>query len=430
MILLAALLVPPGPSPLPVNPSMGQGSRFGRAVLALSDLDDDGVRDFAVGAPTAVGLAGRVLVLSGADRSLLQVWEGESGRQTFGHNLRVAGEVDGDGCDDIIVGYQFGARTEVRSGKDGALLTAFARVDSEVHPFGDLDQDGRDELLLTAGRRWEIRSGLDGSLVGGPSNTREAGRFYSVGDVDGDGLADGVLIAKRTYLCRTTRKGRWGSLGPSDMPRELQVLVPVSEVWAEVLCDYGDLLAVRAAGTGDLDGDGTSDVLLSFATPPRDEHDFEKEVRLVVLSFAKPERALWSETHPLSLEVDREYGLGYAVATPGDLDEDGCDDLILADNVQFSKFGVSAYAPVENVRLWGRMVADVGNITGVDLSALEDRDDDGLVDVLVGSSDWYWHGPIAGGGTVTLVSGKSGEELWSIGEAAFEAVLTASDDPK
>lgn len=206
MILLAALLIPLGSTPLPVTPSKDDGSRFGRAVLALSDIDGDGVRDFAVGAPTAVERAGRVLVLSGDDRSLLQVWVGEAGRRTFGHSLRVAGDVDGDECDDVIIGYEFGARTEIRSGKDGALLTAFDRADSEVHPFGYLDEDGRDELLLTTGQRWEIRSGLDRSLVGGLTYALEAGSFHSIGDVDGDGLADGVLIAKKTYLCRTTRE--------------------------------------------------------------------------------------------------------------------------------------------------------------------------------------------------------------------------------
>lgn len=57
------------------------GARFGRAVLALADVDGDGVRDLAVGAPTARGRAGRVLVLSGATREVLQVWQGSEARR-------------------------------------------------------------------------------------------------------------------------------------------------------------------------------------------------------------------------------------------------------------------------------------------------------------------------------------------------------------
>ncbi|MDA0949045.1 MAG: integrin alpha, partial [Planctomycetota bacterium] len=66
-------------SPLSGGP---EGDCFGRALLTLHDVDGDGVRDLAVGAPTGSRVevsAGHVLVLSGASREVLQVWSGEAG---------------------------------------------------------------------------------------------------------------------------------------------------------------------------------------------------------------------------------------------------------------------------------------------------------------------------------------------------------------
>jgi len=83
------------------------GVRFGYSVCALSDVDGDGVQDFAVGAPyasTAREWDGMVLIFSGRSRSVIRSLAGSGERRWFGSSLRNVGDVDDNGIDDLLVG--------------------------------------------------------------------------------------------------------------------------------------------------------------------------------------------------------------------------------------------------------------------------------------------------------------------------------------
>ena len=83
------------------------GDRAGRAVAALGDVNSDGVGDFAYGAPTRSfngPLTGGAFVVSGADGSILHSWEGSTPFGVFGFSVASAGDLDGDGLQDLLVG--------------------------------------------------------------------------------------------------------------------------------------------------------------------------------------------------------------------------------------------------------------------------------------------------------------------------------------
>jgi len=93
-----------------------QGSspeRFGHAVARIGDVNGDGKEDWAVGAPgsNAAGLgAGRVYVFFGRAVPAAAadvVIDGAVGGDQFGYAVSAAGDFDGDGYDDFIVGAPF-----------------------------------------------------------------------------------------------------------------------------------------------------------------------------------------------------------------------------------------------------------------------------------------------------------------------------------
>lgn len=107
---------------------------FGEIVAALADLDGDGVREIAVSAPRTNdptrALPGELFVYSGKTGKELRHWTGTQPGELYGRMVVSAGDLDGDGADDVAIGapwYRAGdrsraGRVELRSGRTGKIL--------------------------------------------------------------------------------------------------------------------------------------------------------------------------------------------------------------------------------------------------------------------------------------------------------------------
>lgn len=144
------------------------GNALGLMFLSvLGDTNGDGIADVyasdwsnaANGAST-----GRVYVHSGADGARLLTLTGETAGEGFGTCPAKAGDVDGDGRADLIVGaWQYagaavsGGRVSLYSGRDGHRMRTYtSRVPGETLGFdaqgmGDIDGDGTVDFLVTSG---------------------------------------------------------------------------------------------------------------------------------------------------------------------------------------------------------------------------------------------------------------------------------------
>ncbi len=193
------------------------GDALGYSVADAGDENGDGVTDFAAGAPgSSPDAPGKAYVYSGASGRRIATYLGTQAGESLGYAVSSAGDVDGDGVDDLLVGAPgytgaaaLGAgRAFVFSGRTHRLLETL-HGDAGAHLFGtavdhtaDINGDGVDDLIVGAadgGRggpgKVYVFSGRTGrelfSMVAPPTG-RVFGNFFvaGVGDVNGDGTPD------------------------------------------------------------------------------------------------------------------------------------------------------------------------------------------------------------------------------------------------
>jgi hypothetical protein len=147
------------------------GELGGMFVSVVGDVDADGTPDvYASDWSFGTDGRGRVYIHSGADGTRLMTLMGSHPGEGLGIGPADAGDVDGDGHDDLIVGaWQHataapsGGKVTLFSGKDGAeLATWTGKIAGETFGFdatgmGDVDGDGGIDFLLTSA--WSGKGG-------------------------------------------------------------------------------------------------------------------------------------------------------------------------------------------------------------------------------------------------------------------------------
>ncbi len=349
-----------GPVPVPAwvfetNTVQGQ---VGWSVASAGDVNKDGYDDVIVGAPyfsNDLTYEGRAYVFYGSAAGLATApaWmkEGDQAQARFGMGVASAGDVNKDGYDDVIVGAPWYANPESNEGMayvyhgsaSGLSTTANWTAESNMNwtglgwsvaSAGDVNGDGYGDVIIgvehldnpeEAEGGAYVYHGSASGLSALPAWTYESNQVEahfgdsvaSAADVNGDGYDD-VIVGAFWYDSGQVNEGRvyvfhGSAAGLSFTP-----------AWTAESDKAGAEFGHSAASARDVNGDGYSDVIVGAPWFSNDQ-DYEGRAYLYYGSNTGllPAPAGTAESNQV------RANMGYSVASAGDVNGDGLDDLIV-----------------------------------------------------------------------------------------------------
>jgi hypothetical protein len=358
--------------------------QFGWIARRLGDVDGDGVPDVVTSAPTAAKGAGRIYVYSTKTGARLWSADGDADGDQLGSGVEAAGDTNRDGIPDVIASAPHGGYARVYSGRDGrVLLTMRAERQSDmfgVHAagVGDVDRDGCADVIVGApgaadgaGRAY-VYSGRTGALILTLAGERAGDRFGNAvaGETDARGRFFLLVGAPRAGERHVGRVYVYDALAAKPT-----FVIDADDTGAAL---GGMFLAVP----GDVDGDGTPDV---YASDWQNAARGPSTGRVYIYSGATGRR-LFAFTGETAGE-----GFGTSPSVAGDVDGDGRPDFIVGA-WQYSGAAVGGgraylYSGKDGRLLKTYTCRTPGDTFGFDSVALGDVDGDGTVDFLI-TSGW------------------------------------------
>ena len=375
------------------------GDQAGRSVASAGDINHDGFDDLIIGADDAdphgvVSGAAYVvfghasgftanLDLSGLNGTNGFKISGEAAGYRTGYAVASAGDINGDGFDDMVVGTEsagvsyvvfgkssgFSANLDVSSlnGTNGFRILGESSYPGEgvsVASAGDVNGDGFADLIVGAygsdrygdlygagyvvfGKATGFPANFDLSALNGANGFKLDGdsigyAVSSAGDINGDGFDDILVGAKRGGPSRDWSGATYVVFGrASGFPAKLDLSALTGANGFKISgAASGDMSGYSVSSAGDVNGDGFADLIVGA---PEAGDSGAAYIVFGKASGFSADLELSSLDGTNGVKITGESGFvaaGTSVASAGDVNGDGLSDVIIGSPFAYSN-GVS-----------------------------------------------------------------------------------------
>jgi hypothetical protein len=381
---------------------------FGYSISNAGDVNNDNYDDIIVGARRSTTGKGYIFLGGMFMNNVADViLEPEASGDYFGRCVSDAGDVNGDGYGDVLVGASRNDRTGYEAGSayiyfgsaemDNTMDLVFSgEAESDnfgisVSAAGDLNNDtfpdiiigasGNDDAGLSAGKVYIYYGAADMDTIADFSYTGKSGNWHfgesvaSAGDLNDDGFDDIIVGA---VLSDDSLKGQaFIYFGGAEFDNEVNLVLKGEE--------YNDRFGRSVACAGDVNGDNYSDVIVGAYI----NSGYDPGKAYIYFGGS----AMDADADVILTGLSNGDAFGCSVASAGDVNNDGYDDVVVgayqdgetSTGHAYIYFGGPDMDNSPDLLLNSCDNSDGYTYLGISVSSAGDVNNDGYDDVIAGA---------------------------------------------